>query len=318
MSGEKTVVQQEGVIDQVQNQEAFVEAFVEAVPEAKDEVDAQPVGDETTVEDADKRAAEAEATRKAEEAKKVAADTPDYEKLYKETVQKTKSWEGRLSAADRRANEAEAKLKEVAAVTPKPAEILLNEEEQKVLDAFTAEMGEDFIKPLTILLKRAIAESTGKVTKEVESLKTTVATAKTTAESASKTLELDVATKHWETIETAHPDVEKLLDPIDDKGQKTGDGPVTTWAKTLPYVEAQKALATIEKGKTSEVVKLLTDYKKATGAGVKQKDTTAEDAHKRNKAAAVRTGGPVIIPRTELNKDDFTGTFEAITADDKK
>lgn len=313
MSGETQGTQQtqEGVINQEQNQEAFIEAFVEAVPEAKDEVD-QSVTEVTTTDDEAARAAEAETARLAAEAAANAA--PDYEKLYKETVQKTKSWEGRLSAADRRANEAEAKLKEVQTATPKPAEIVLNEDEQKVLDAFTAEMGEDFIKPLTILLKRAIAESTGKVSKEVESLKTTVETAKTTAESASKTLELDVATKHWEAIEKAFPDVEKLLDPIDDKGQKTGDGPVTTWAKTLPYAEAQEALATIERGKTSEVIKLLGDYKKATSA-VKQEKV---DPHKINKATAVRTGGPVIIPRTELNKDDFAGTFEAITADEKK
>lgn len=250
-------------------------------------------------------------------------EKPDYEKLYLEekaareiATQRMNSWEGRLSASEKKnqelINALNAQLKEKAGKildTPVKEEVSdITDEDNKLIETFQKEMGEEFTKPVSLLIRKAIAENT-------KALETKLRAAEAKLEAYDK----DYVTRHYDQILEAHPDVEKYA--------KSGE--LNEWAKTLPYEQASQVIDVLAHGNARQVVKLLDDYKAAKGIpnprlGTVGKPKVEEkpkvvpakiDEAKVRAAIVVKDKAPSLLPKTEPDKDDFEGTFNAITKD---
>jgi hypothetical protein len=235
-------------------------------------------------------------------------EEPDYKALYDAEVQRSKSWEGRISAAEKRNKDLEAKIGSLPAVPSKvvpEVKVELTADESKLLSDFQTEMGEEFIKPVTVLIRKMVKETLGP---ELQELKALLEGTKGTAESAVKKTETLSTVTHFQAVEAAHPDLDTILE----------SGDLTVYAKSLPYEEAQKALQIIDRGNTRAVIKLLNEYKEARGITkakpIETKITDVISKDKINNATAVKGAGPILIPKTESDKNDFTGAFNEAVA----
>jgi hypothetical protein len=125
------------------------------------------------------------------------------------------------------------------------------------------------------------------------------------------------------TIEEQHPDINKIIT----------SGDLTKYAEELPYAQAKATLNIIDHGNTSQVLKLLKEYKVARGIPLKAEEKKEEKKGEKKEekkeekpnekiiaAAAVKTGSSsVLLPKSEVDKNDFVGAFnEAVAKDNLK
>ena len=304
---------------QEKNEQDFQDLFVEAAgkSEAPAVVETVQSPEEEAVVaaekvKAEKVAAEKEAAEK-EAAEKAAAE-PDYKKLYEEekaaretAAQKMNSWEGRLSASEAKNKELVSKLNEaltgkLAPATPKVEGPAPEDEDEKLVVAFQKEMGEEFTKPMSVIIRRAVNTETKALQEEL----------KATKEKLAGYDDIYIA-QHYERIEEKHPDIESLIAPLNE------------WIKTLPLEKGQIAQNVMNRGNARQVIQLVNNYKIAhkipiageTNVVAPKVVAAPVDPKKVAAATAVVDRGPSVIPKTEKDKDDFEGTFKDITEDKK-
>ena len=232
----------------------------------------------------------------------VAGTNDDFKVLYEKEVQRVKSWEGRLSAAERRANEAQAKLKELEAKAPDTAGIKpgsLIDAEDPLIQSFIKEMGDDFIKPLDAYLKRQINEALKPFADKMPVIEKQVST-----------IDENRVQDHYAQILEQHNDVTEILE----------SGELETWVDTLPYKDAVAAKQTMQSGTTKQVINLLTEFKEKMGKvknddEVKPNLTVVQKVPKAKLDAATAVkGGSYTVPKGKAAADDFEGAFkEAIS-----
>lgn len=299
--GDAPVAEEAATPEEAQEQPAQepVEAAAEATetaqePAQADEKPAVAAGD-------DDQKIEAEKTEPTDEEKADAALE----------LQRLKSWEGRLKkqAAEQKAREdamAAAEAARLSASTTATDETPSNTAEQSVADVanqvadgtltpaqamqqVSADFGEDFVKMIQVMVAAQAAEASGKVIAEV----------KGKVDGIAQHIASDAELKHFERIETAHPDFNQIrVSP-----------------EFAAFVEqADSDLQRIANGGTAkEVIQLLKTYKTAQQAAAKKATPPAEpdgvDA-----AAGVRSSGGMKLPAETTGSDNYADAFAEAAA----
>jgi hypothetical protein len=215
--------------------------------------------------------------------------------------QKTKSWEGRIRAANERAKAAEEEAerlkqeRETKQVVP-PAKPLSSDEEDTAVKAFEDEFP-DLPKPILAMVRKnlmpmvetMISERVGKIESVVPKV-----------EKLQKHIEVDAETAHYDAITKAHPDWETIV----------SSGELDKFIESQPsYV--RKALEKVKaNGETEEVIDMFSQYKLTNNKPkpVPPK-TPVEDDPKDLLAVPASPGGPK-TPKQGAAKDDFDGAWD--------
>lgn len=219
------------------------------------------------------------------------------------TSQKMSSWEGRLSAEAKRANEAEQKLREAAGkgkMSDSSSSPDDDDEAEEKLNAFIKEFP-DLEEPIRILIRkeaRTIVDSRfGTVEESVTEIK--------------DTLKQSADENHFVQISKAHPDWEKIRD----------SGALMAWIKKQPAIIQPRLNEIVEAGNTQEVIEMFDQYKKATGRA-KPTTTSSRTVFKKKKAQLTEavpasSAGPR-EKSTGPDKDDFDGAWDHWNKTEKK
>jgi hypothetical protein len=234
-------------------------------------------------------------------------DAPKVEDLLSELErerQKTRSWNGRIQAANKRAKELEEellKLKEGQAKTKEetPKETpAADKEEDEALTSFKNDFP-DLPKPIIALVKREILpmvrdlikaelSKVGAVAEEVKSIK--------------EKIEVDTEAEHYALITKAHPEWREIV----------SSGDLDKFIESQPsYV--RKALEQVrDEGVTEEVIDMFSQYK-AWKNPTKPNETKPKEEQNIDDVAdeiavPANPGGPK-IPKAK-NKDDFDSAWD--------
>lgn len=231
----------------------------------------------------------------------------DYKSLFEKEKQRTSSWEGRLSAAEKRNVELQSKLQEMEKVTTKQdtqVESLVDVDDP-LIKGFIEEMGDDFIKPLDAYMKRQIkpliAEAIKPFIDKVPAIEQRVAAVDETR-----------AQEHFSKILEAHADVPELLKKTD-----SGQSILDEYVNSLPYTEAIEKKKIMENGNTKQVIDFLTEFKEKTGRVKKEEKSNSTVTHvsqERVDAATVVKGKSTVIPKSKAASSDFAGAWAEAVA----
>ena len=208
--------------------------------------------------------------------------------------QRTKSWEGRIEAANRRAKELEERLKEKDNQNGQDNLSPGNGEENEVLQEFIEEFP-SLEGPIKVLIKR----QAGKMVKtELDKIRPILEK----AEESSKVTEEEAEVRHFETIDKAHPDWKNIWE----------SGALKTWIDNQPKFLQTSLNLVIEEGDAEEIVEMFDSYKKATKR-VKKPDnlgkTSKKDKLKGLEAVETQSGGPP-KQKKKIKKDDFDSAWD--------
>jgi hypothetical protein len=172
------------------------------------------------------------------------ADEIDYKALYEKEVQKTKSWEGRIRAANKRAEEAQAALEAAKnSQQDKPKKLPEGGDENDVLSTFVEEFPE-LEQPLKLLIKK---EATAIAREHIDKLKPTV-------EQLEKQSQQSTMAAHFKAIEDAHPGWRQYVD----------SGQLVKWIEVQPSYLQKPLMDVYQQGSSQEVIELLTSFKEST------------------------------------------------------
>lgn len=235
-------------------------------------------------------------------------DELDYKELYEKEVQKTKSWEGRIRAANRATQEAQ---EEVARLRQENQELTKQadgrqqaassgptvEADDETLSAFLKEFP-DLHAPLQALIRKEakalVGTEIGSLKPELETLK--ASEAKRKADAAEKAKE-----SHWTTLKTAHPDYRELVD----------NGKLDDWIATKPSITQPALLRVRNEGNAGEVIEMF-DLMKAD-LGMKSPQTANEpigDKQKKLKAMVAVPGSSGGPPKAAPDRGDFDSAWD--------
>jgi hypothetical protein len=216
------------------------------------------------------------------------------------------SWEGRLKAADKRAADAEAKLKtmeESKAKAESDNDASLEDDDPELSEFF--DEFPDLKGPITKVAEKIATKIVKSKLGDVDEIRSEVTAVR-------DTIREDSDQKHVNDITEAHPDWKQIYE----------SGKLETWIKEQP-IYAQEGLYRIMKsGSTQEVIQMFNDLK-GTKSGKKPnpKTTSLSDEKKKRAQASLTvpssTGGPK-KPKAKPNKDDFDGSWEYFEKKDKK
>jgi hypothetical protein len=230
------------------------------------------------------------------------ANEPDYKTLYEQEQQKVRSWNGRLSAADRKIKELEEQInKRVEAPPSAPTtEQAMVDLDDPVIKAFIAEMGDDFVKPLDLYMQKKFEVILKPITEKLAILDKIPTIERQVAETVE-----DKAAAHYSAIYNAHKDVAQLLET------KVLDA----YIDTLPYKVAVEKKRILDSGSTQEVIDFITEYKGTLQTTTPPQTNTPPippvDLH----AATVVKHTSTFIPKGQVDPNDFMGAFnEAVNA----
>lgn len=312
---EKEVVQNMEIFNPEADQKAFEEGFEESI---KIDEGQKPI--EKVEVKPDK--VEIKPEEKKDQPLKKDEGAIDYKLLYEQGQLKFKEIEDR-------AGKAETRIKELEKPPVQKVEMVVDTKldvDDPLIKAFIDEMGEDFIKPLELFVKKhgkamadAMMQPYMEKFKKLDLLdKVPAIEQRLTAEEESKVNE------HFEKIQGVHKDVIELM--------KSGE--IDKWVEGLSYKEALEKKRIMEKGKTQEVIDFLTEFKEKTGKIVPSKGNGKDDKGKESSitdlevkpagpskekvqsATAVKTGG-FILPKGKAAADDFVGAFDEAVAEDQ-
>lgn len=231
----------------------------------------------------------------------------DYKVLYEQELQKTRSWEGRLSASARDIKELKDKLAaqelvtQVTAAQPSTsgvADASLIDLDDPVIKKFVAEMGDDFIQPLDAYMQKRVEHALKPILDRLTLLDKIPDLEKQVA----GTVEERTAT-HYSAILEAHKDVAELLQ----------ENAFNVYIESLPYKEAIEKKKILESGTTAKVIQFITEFKKATGrdAAVAPPQTPNPQPVPKSDvdAATVVKHTSSFIPKGKADVNDFQGAF---------
>lgn len=232
----------------------------------------------------------------------LAAENQTLKEQMEAMSQRMKSWEGRIAAANKRAEEAEARLKQEATEQQDKSDDVLpvgEGEEDADLREFVSEFP-DLVKPIHKLA--------GKIAEQIVDRKLASITPR--LEQVSATVEESTFDSHLERITTAHPDWRQIRD----------SGKLAAWVKGQPKFMQPQLQRVIDDGETSEIIEMFDTYKLSVGESqTKQTPTTNSTTSESKKAKAKAlaavpssSGGP---PKdTYKNKDDYDSAWDEATS----
>jgi hypothetical protein len=207
--------------------------------------------------------------------------------------QKTSSWNGRITAANKRAEDAEAKLEEAlkeAKPVDDPDAIKGTESEMAKLEKFGVDFPE-LKSTIDIILKKV--EGKADKTQDKDPLKTDPIEEKPDEKAG------DLKAAQSE-IRAAHPDLDEAVN----------SGVLLTWINQQATFIQPTLQAIYSEGKPADVIKMVTEFKNKTGwksqlaTDTPKADTSKEDKLKNMIETNSGSGGP---PAGEPDKNDFDG-----------
>jgi hypothetical protein len=206
--------------------------------------------------------------------------------------QKTSSWNGRITAANKRAEDAEKKLE--LAAKDKPVDDPDADDSTKSDVAKLEKFGEDFPElknTIDIILKKV--EGKADKTQDKDPIKTDPIEEKADEKAA------DLSTAQAE-IRKAHPDIDEAVN----------SGVLLTWINQQADFIRPTLQTIYNKGEATEVIKMVTEFKNKSGwksqlvTDKTKVDTSKEDKLKNMIETNSESGG---APAGEPDKNDFDG-----------
>ena len=298
-------------------QDEFDDAFDEAMSD-DDPAKTDKLDEEIDAEAAELEAAEKEAARKAKEAELAQQDdttlfndvpagdgqaneggeeeTPEQHIARIEAdlaaeKQRNSSWEGRIKAANQRADKAEAGAGKSTA-DKGTNEALPNEEDDLILEEFIEEFP-SLEKPMKILATKIAREL-------VESQMSTITP---TLTQVRETVESNAIDEHLGKITQAHSDWRTIH----------SSGALKTWIGTQPNFMQPGLNKVVEEGSAEDIIELFTTYKKSTGQLKTSTDSgsrkTPEQKLKELEAVRHQSSGPP-KDKKKADKNDFDAGWD--------
>lgn len=219
--------------------------------------------------------------------------------------QKMRSWDGRIKAAEKRAAEAEQKLKDAEAKGKDNSSEVSPNIDDAELSVFFKEYP-DLEGPMKkVAEKLATKIFNDKIGDKIETLEVNQGAAQETAQAEADKI-------HMASINTAHPDWEKIYD----------SGALETWIKRQPEYLQPRLHEILKKGSASEVIGMFDSYKRAAGKGKETTTNSASSEEKKAKAAAIEA-----VPAStagakkgavKITKDDFDGAWDELEKKEEK
>lgn len=221
----------------------------------------------------------------------------DYKALYEKEVQRNKSWEGRIRAANQRAEEAEraaaaAREKKVAEEpldkAPAPAD---DPELESFFDNYP-ELKAPFNKLVDIrgeqIARKIVHEEIQKLTPELTEIKSKVQSV--------------TAHDHFARIAAVHPDYQQVAASPD----------LISFIEEQPAFVRDRYQEIADKGSTEDVIELLTVYKQSRAQSAKGEPPAKQKQSKAAKAAALEAvpSSKAHLPKGGPDKDDFDAGWE--------
>jgi len=206
--------------------------------------------------------------------------------------QRNSSWEGRIRAANRRAEEAEAKLNKKSETADKGSNDSLpnDDEDNSILSEFIEEFPslEKPIKLLATQIARKIVEE------EVGSIRPTI-------DSVKDTIQSQTMREHVGKIETAHPDWKQIRD----------SGSLITWIEKQPKFVQPGLTKVVEEGSAEEIIELFDTYKRSTGQKrtVNTGTKTAQQKARELEAVPHSSKGPPADKKI-VDKNDYDSAWD--------
>ena len=223
----------------------------------------------------------------------------DYKEAYERELQKTKSWEGRIKAANKRAQEEERRAAELA--------VKLEEAEKKRGTPQTPAPPAGMDDPILVEFLKDYPELVVPFEKLVQAKGTEIAEAVVRREMEKlmpKVVELETKVKstqdqsHFERISKAFPGWEDSV--------KNGD--IDTWIETQPTILKGELSRVATGGSTEEAIELLTMFYKDT----KPKQTTPKP-QKRPEDLVGIPASRSYIPQGKPELDDYDAAWKEAT-----
>ncbi|MCK5117922.1 MAG: hypothetical protein KAR44_15105 [Candidatus Aegiribacteria sp.] len=205
--------------------------------------------------------------------------------------QRNSSWEGRIKAANQRADKAEAGTGKSTTDKGKE-EALPNEEDDLILEEFIEEFP-SLEKPMKILATKIAREI---VEGQMDTINPTLARVQETVESSA----ID---EHLGKITQAHSDWKQIHT----------SGALTTWIGKQPNFMQPGLNKVVEDGSAEDIIELFTAYKRATGQLKTSTDSasrkTPEQKLKELEAVRHQSSGPP-QDKKKVAKDDFDSAWD--------
>ena len=251
--------------------------------------------DESTSQDSDNTAAEDQDDATDVETLKAQIDLLVSEN--KSLEHRMKSWEGRITAANKRAEQAEEKLKKAQEEQQaKAVDSLPDGEEDAVVKEFLEEFP-TLEKPLKTMVKQAAEKLLQEKLSHLDQIETRV-------EKVEKT-QVDSDTQaHAQKILDAHPDWHQIYD----------SGDLDEWIKEQPPLLQRTLNQVIQDGSTEDVINMFDQYKAANKTS-EEKNTNSNSGRSKSKRAAAmeavpaKTSGP---PKAKpvVDQNDFDAAWD--------
>lgn len=288
--------------------EIFDKAFQEAItePAAKPlegnhpEKDAAP-SEEKITDQPQKDVPATDNVQKEEEHAEPVATPPatqtNWELVAKEMDQKMKSWEGRITAANKRAEEAEKKLKETEASTQAkdtPKADLPDGDAAKILAEFGSEYP-TLVEPIKAIAKQIAKEI---VETRVKALEPILDGAVRSVKSMETQVSGSVEDQHFSKIRAKHADYETIFK----------SGALAAWIETQPAFLKPTYQRIVEAGSTEEVIGMFDTFK---GANATTPKTPTSPKKKAESLMAV-PAAPGVTPAAKggVDLNDFGAAFK--------
>lgn len=224
----------------------------------------------------------------------------DYKSLYEKEVQRTKSWDGRLSAKDRELQELRHQMTAMEQRINAAAQTQQTQEQSDELDESVKGFLEEFpelAKPIQKMIDKAAARYGRTVADDVtqrfeQRLESTLKPIATTVQETS-------VERHLNTIKSAHNDFEDIV----------RSGALQEWIGTQPRYMIPALQAVYDRGQAQDVVDLIGQYKSAT----QKQATPQQDTQQRKPAAAVRSRQhqAPLNRQDKIPEDDFDAAWAA-------
>jgi hypothetical protein len=212
-------------------------------------------------------------------------------KLAKE-IQRNSSWEGRIRAANKRADDAESQLNDKPGAVDKGASTPQGDDED---DTVLSEFIEEFPsleKPIKLMATKIARDLVEKKMGDI----------KPTLDSVQDTAEQTAVDTHLGKITDAHPDWRKIHK----------SGVLTTWIEQQPKFMQPGLKTVLDKGSAEDIIELFTTYKKSSGqikSTVNKTGKSAKQKAKELEAVLSSSSGPP-KDKKKIAEDDFDSAWD--------
>jgi len=214
----------------------------------------------------------------------------------KKLTHKMSSWEGRITAANKRADEAEQKLQDSTQDKDAGKKADLPEgEDDEVIKDFIEEFP-SLEKPIKAIAKKLAEKVIDKKLKELQPKFEKIDQVEESVQSAAET-------DHFKVIKDAHSDYQEIVK----------SGKLAAWIELQPSFLKKSLEAVASEGTAEEVVEMFDSYKRSTG--VKSPSAKEKDKPSKKKADDLLAvdSTPTVIPKKGakgIDKDDFDSAWD--------